>query len=267
MDPISLPTLLMSGLLLASASLWVATAVRWKRGLSWFPAVDAPDVRPHWISICLIALCVASSLKTAFARVTHDPQSITLPQVRTQCLMLALIWMALATPLFADPDSTPQRHGFHRTDWVRQLRDGVIGFFLFFWPVIALAKLTEIWRPDGAQHQLLRLLASDPSFETLAWITLTAAVVAPLTEELIYRVILQSSFESVIPRRSSLVLTAILFAAVHRFPDGIALLPLALVLGTLFQRRRSYLSVVVAHALFNATNLLIVWLSAPIPPS
>ena len=267
MDPFSFPTLLLSGLLLASVSTWVATVVRWQRGLSWFPAVEAVDVRPNWISTALCTLSVAFSLKAALMMGTHDPQPISLAQVQWTCLMQALIWMALATPLLADPDSNPKRYGFHRRDWVRQLRDGAVGFLLLFWPVIALSKLTEDWRPAGTQHQLLRLLANDPSLETLAWITLTAAVVAPLTEELIYRVILQTSFESVFPRRASLVLTAILFAAVHRFPDGVALLPLALVLGYLFQRRRSYLSVVVAHALFNGTNLMLVWLSAPIPPS
>ena len=267
MDLFSLSSLLLSGLLLASVSTWVATGVRWRRGLNWFPAVDAADVRPHWISIGLSTLSVAFSLKAAFSMGTHDPKEIGLGTVQSQCLMQALIWTALALPMLADPDSKPQHLGFHRRDWGRQFRDGAVGFLLFFWPVIALAKLTESWRPAGAQHPLLRLLASDTSLETVAWVALTAAVVAPLVEELQYRVILQTSAESVLPRRTAYALTAVLFAAVHRFPDGVALLPLAFILGCMFQRRRSYLSVVVAHALFNATNILLVWLSVPIPSS
>ena len=265
MDPFSLPTLLMSGLLLASVGLWVATALRWKRGRNWFPAVDAADVRPHWIAIGLGTLQVALSLNAAFVMRTHDPKQIGLGDVQSACLMQAFMWLALATPLLADPDSNSTRLGFRRSDWVGQVRDGAIGFLLFFWPVMALSKLTETWRPAGSQHPFLRLLASDPSLETLAWIVFTAAVVAPLVEELLYRVILQTSIETILPRRVALVVTAVLFAAVHRFPDGIALIPLALVLGAMFQRCRSYLSVVVAHALFNGTNLFLVWLSVPIP--
>jgi len=38
--------------------------------------------------------------------------------------------------------------------------------------------------------------------------------------------------------------------------DGIALIPLALLLGFLYDRRRSYWSVFVAHAFFNLTNIV-----------
>jgi hypothetical protein len=63
------------------------------------------------------------------------------------------------------------------------------------------------------------------------------------------------------PARVAIPFVAIVFAAVHGPVDGIALLPLALILGYSFDRRQSYLTVVVIHGLFNATMLALAMLS------
>jgi membrane protease YdiL (CAAX protease family) len=57
----------------------------------------------------------------------------------------------------------------------------------------------------------------------------------------------------------------VIFAAVHRLPDAIPLLPLALVLGYVYQQRRSFLSIVLLHMLFNAANLILAVLTIPAP--
>jgi membrane protease YdiL (CAAX protease family) len=46
-----------------------------------------------------------------------------------------------------------------------------------------------------------------------------------------------------------------IFSVVHGVPDCFPLFPLALILGFVYHRTRSFLAVVVLHALFNATNL------------
>jgi len=58
---------------------------------------------------------------------------------------------------------------------------------------------------------------------------------------------------------------SLIFAAVHRLPDAIPLLPLALVLGYVYQQRRCFLSVVLLHMLFNAANLILAVLTIPPP--
>ena len=50
-------------------------------------------------------------------------------------------------------------------------------------------------------------------------------------------------------------ISSIAFAMVHGPLDGAALMPLALLLGILYDRRHSYLAVVVAHAFFNLWNI------------
>jgi membrane protease YdiL (CAAX protease family) len=90
---------------------------------------------------------------------------------------------------------------------------------------------------------------------------LAVAVVAPLSEELLFRVVLQGWLTERISATVAVPVVAIVFAAVHGWRDGLALLPLALILGYVFARRRSYLAVVTTHALFNSVMFGLQWLS------
>ena len=111
-------------------------------------------------------------------------------------------------------------------------------------------------RGPQTEHPFLKLLSNAGSGE-IAGVTLAAAVAAPLTEELIFRVVFQGLLESLVPAWMAVLLPALAFAAMHGRYDAIPLFPLALVLGILYHVRRSYLAVVTTHALFNATFLLL----------
>ncbi len=78
---------------------------------------------------------------------------------------------------------------------------------------------------------------------------LCAVILAPLYEELLFRVVLQGWLTSVVDPRYAIPIVALIFGAIHGLPDGIALLPLAGVLGYVFYRRHSYVSVLVIHGL------------------
>ena len=157
-------------------------------------------------------------------------------------------------PLVSQEHSETVSLGFHLDNWPNQIWLGVLGFLACVAPVIAAWSTTLPWRTPTSQHGLLQLLEQDDSVVTLAWIVLAAVVLAPLLEELMYRAILQTSLQRVAPR-VTLIAVAIVFAAVHRLPDAVPLLPLALILGYLYQQTRSFLAIVVTHMLFNATNL------------
>ena len=141
------------------------------------------------------------------------------------------------------------------------VRDGWFGFKLAILPMACTTILTTPLRNHETQNVLLRLLSESLGLDVLAAILFLAIVVAPLSEELIFRVLLQGALGSVMPARVAIPFVAIVFAAVHGPVDGIALLPLALILGYSFDRRQSYLTVVVIHGLFNATMLALAMLS------
>jgi membrane protease YdiL (CAAX protease family) len=171
-------------------------------------------------------------------------------------LLLVALWLSSSGPLAA--------WGFHLRRWPRQLAAGLLAAIASMAPVFAVLLLTLPLRDAGSQHALLKLLRTADT-PTVLWVALAVLVSAPLAEELMYRVILQTNLESWCGPRAALVVTAVVFSGVHGWPDALPLFPLALVLGCVYQRSRSYLPIVLAHALFNLWNL--AWaLSAPVPP-
>ena len=145
--------------------------------------------------------------------------------------------------------------GITRENWQGQIRLGMNGFFAAVLPTAISLAMTFPIRGEENQHAMLKLLKQSPELGTIAVIALAAAVVAPLFEELLYRVILQGWLVTLLPVPVAVTAVAMTFGFVHGWRDGLALIPLALILGYVFHRSHSYLSVVVIHSLFNATML------------
>ncbi|MBW3539988.1 MAG: CPBP family intramembrane metalloprotease [Planctomycetes bacterium] len=128
---------------------------------------------------------------------------------------------------------------------------GAIGFLASLPPVIAVLLATAAWRSEETQHPLIKLVGGDAALATRILVAISVVIVAPLVEELMYRVVLQTSLRRWMPPAAAIVLTAVLFSAVHGWPDLVPLLPLALVLGYVYEQRHSFAAVVVLHGLFN----------------
>jgi len=107
--------------------------------------------------------------------------------------------------------------------------------------------------PDS--NPLLELLDSGVGSELMMLIAVTAVIVAPIAEELQFRVVLLGGVIQAGRSRIGWILSSVLFALAHGFPDSLALLPLAFALGYAYMRRRSYLTVVLVHFLFNLSNI------------
>ena len=141
------------------------------------------------------------------------------------------------------------------------LDQGAKTFLLAVFPTaMALILLAPI-RPQTEQHPFLQLLAESPDPALIGMLAVAVGVLAPLAEELIFRVILQSGLGARWGPSRAWGTTAVLFALVHGWRDALALLPLALLLGASFERHRSYLAVCTTHGLFNLTMLLLALLT------
>jgi membrane protease YdiL (CAAX protease family) len=121
--------------------------------------------------------------------------------------------------------------------------------------VVAGVVLQLFGQKQHELHPYLELLRSRDAATIVTWVFLAAVIFAPMKEELIFRVILHGRLADSYGT-AGWIATAVLFAAVHDLPDALLLLPLALLLGDLYERRRSYLAVVAAHATFNAANVV-----------
>jgi len=125
---------------------------------------------------------------------------------------------------------------------------------LRFLLVLVITQLTGAV-PD--RNPLLEILDSETGPLLLLLIVFTAVVVAPIAEELQFRVVLLGGLQQVGLPRLGILLSSTMFTLAHGFPDCIALIPLTAGLCYTWQRRGSYLTCVLLHFLFNLFNILL----------
>ena len=109
--------------------------------------------------------------------------------------------------------------------------------------------------PDS--HPFLEMLAAGVSVPMILMILIMAVFVAPIVEELQFRVVILGGIAQLGKPVLALIASSILFSFAHSFPDSIALIPLALALGYAYLRRRSYVTVMLVHFLFNGFNMIL----------
>lgn len=118
--------------------------------------------------------------------------------------------------------------------------------------------------PPEAGHELLKLINEPDARYAGLLVTISAVVVAPFVEELLYRGLLQTFMLQRLgthKRWAILLIVAFIFSAVHQgsvhpamFP---ALFALGLILGWLYETTGSLVPPILVHALFNAINLIL----------
>lgn len=234
-------------------------------GIPVLSGIDAAPPKPESISVIVVVAWIAMQLVSLTSEPVNTGQPPTVENVQLTCQFNVLLFLAIFVPMTYSASSTVEAFGFHLKDIWQQIADGVLGFAAAVLPVLAVWSLTLPWRNTSNSHGLLQLLEHDRSFSTVFWIIIAAVILAPLVEELIYRVVLQTWLQRIAPPREALVAVAVIFAAVHRLPDAVPLLPLALILGYVYQQRRCFLSVVLLHMLFNAANLTLALMTVPAP--
>lgn len=118
-------------------------------------------------------------------------------------------------------------------------------------------------QPEQVAHDTLAMIVDDRA-NPWAWVLIAVAVIgAPVIEEMIYRVGLQSSLLRLTGRPGlSVCLASLVFASMHYTVMPIFGLPaifvVGLSLGIAYERSKGLLTPIVMHAIFNAIN---VWLA------
>ena len=154
------------------------------------------------------------------------------------------------------PASDPTRRRWLPADWPDHLAVGITVGLAALVPTAIGAWLVQYFtgpRDSESTHILLKSIR-DQGWEYILPIAITAVVLAPIKEELLFRVILQGWFADRVGK-AAILLSSLIFASVHGLADAPLLVPLSLILGCLYEYRRSYLEVAAAHAAFNAANL------------
>lgn len=246
-------------LLSGSAVTWLIVGLKWPRlsGQLRQPREPGPPIDPLAMLAAILLWAVAPPIVGELMQVANQS---TLRRVQATCLANLVVAGGGIGVLRASGSRLPTWPG-SPGQWRQDLQWGFGGFLASLLPVFSIVLLTGALRSDETQHSFLRMLAETPTLETVCWIFLAAIVCAPLTEELLFRVIFQGGLMHSMPAPAVVALVAVLFSAVHattveRIPDAIALLPLAFILGILYYWKQSFVLVVVVHMLFNAANLI-----------
>lgn len=251
-----------------SLTVWTVVAVRWWKGRELLTL--APRVRiPGDHSAAPWAFALAFLLPLLMAGVLPVSRVPSVLRVQQECLRMLLQLLVLGGMVASTGGSWARPEGAARPGFWYRVLAGCAAFLASLAPVMIVQYFVVEklgLREDEGKHIFFKILEADPGIGTALWIAVAVVVLAPLTEELMYRVVLQGWAEGRATPRDSILLVAAMFAAVHYDrgrPDFLPLFPLALILGYLYYRLHSYLAVVVMHALFNATNLAMALLKPP----
>jgi membrane protease YdiL (CAAX protease family) len=251
---------------LAHMALWLASAGTWClaacRAFQGRPLLESVPREPSpWSSWAIgLAFPVSIIVQIVVAESSPGIDPISLKAVELGCLMkvaeLAVLMglLALGTPIRAID------FGLNRGTAGRDIAIGFAGFLAAWLPVFAVNIAVGLtgYRKEGEVHPYFKVLEASPGVLTVVWLVLAAVVLAPLAEELLYRVIIQGWLETRLSPRIAILFVSAWFAAIHSRegrPDAIPLFPLALTLGYVYYRRHSLLATFTMHAAFNAANL------------
>ncbi len=152
------------------------------------------------------------------------------------------------------------------------------GLFLLVLPIVLLAgdlsvlihhSLTEEGTTKAIAHPTLELIVNNRS-DPWAWVLIAAAVIgAPIVEEVVYRVFVQSAFLRLTGHAwISVIVTAVIFGTMHTVGGtspwyaAVTVGFLGLVCGGAFERTKRLGVPIAMHAAFNAGNVgMAMWMS------
>ncbi len=142
-------------------------------------------------------------------------------------------------------------------EFVPEFRFAAETFLAAYVPTVILKVLLAYMLPESKSHPFLEMIRDGIDPVMILGLGFMAVIVAPLTEELLYRVTIFGGLAQQRMHMVGMIVSSVIFAFAHGFPDSIALLPLAFVLAYTYSRRRSYRTVVLVHFLFNLFNMVL----------
>jgi membrane protease YdiL (CAAX protease family) len=286
---------------MVTAWVWLVVQVRHHRRL-FGPAVtrEVPwglgTVAASLLSWFVLNIVVIVGYRAA----THRAHGVPLAFTEQMFLITAVNALALVVlPLLARALSGASAADFGLVPSAVRgpLGTGALAFLIVTWPVNLLHGLCVVLWPVHQKHPLEEMVRAglDPAVAYLA--LLSAVILAPAVEELLFRGLLQGWLtkalthwrsavrsepdferedawdvaESTAPEPAArpvwlqwmpIVVTSLVFAAAHgaQWPSPIPIFILSLALGFLYQRTGSLLASFALHALFNGfSTLLLFW--------
>ncbi|MBW4581591.1 MAG: CPBP family intramembrane metalloprotease [Tildeniella nuda ZEHNDER 1965/U140] len=142
-----------------------------------------------------------------------------------------------------------------RSRWVLW---GIGGYFAALPLVILISLLNQkIWQGQGGSNPILPIALEGKDQVAFAIFCVTAAIAAPIFEEILFRGFLLPSLTRYMPVWGAITLSSFIFALAHlSLSEVLPLMVLGMVLGFVYSRSRNLLSSMLLHSLWNSGTLL-----------
>lgn len=139
---------------------------------------------------------------------------------------------------------------------------GVGGYFVAL-PLVVLVSLInqQLWQGQGGSNPILPIVLEGKDNLALAVFFATAAIAAPVFEEIMFRGFLLPSLTRYLPVWGAIATSALLFAVAHlSVSEILPLATLGAVLGFVYTRSRNLLAPMLLHSLWNSGTLVSLFL-------
>ncbi|NJK99710.1 MAG: CPBP family intramembrane metalloprotease [Spirulinaceae cyanobacterium RM2_2_10] len=146
-----------------------------------------------------------------------------------------------------------------RPRWLSRWPLWGVGGYLVAIPLVLLVSLLnqQIWQGKGGSNPLIFLALQADDAVALAIFFGTAAIAAPIFEEIIFRGFLLPSLTRYLSVTKAILLSSLIFAIAHlSLSEVLPLMTLGMILGVVYTRSRSLLASVLLHSLWNSGTLI-----------
>ena len=135
---------------------------------------------------------------------------------------------------------------------------GFGGYFAALPLVILISLLNQqIWQGQGGSNPILPIALEGKDNGAFFLFFVTAAIAAPIFEEILFRGFLLPSLTRYMPVWGAITLSSFIFALAHlSLSEVLPLMVLGMVLGFVYSRSRNLLSSMLLHSLWNSGTLL-----------
>ena len=165
---------------------------------------------------------------------------------------LAVLYFSVK-PFFPLPEDWFQLQG--KRNWFAW---GLGGYLAALPLMIGVAVINQqIWQGQGGSNPLLQTVLEEGDRVAIGMFFFTAAVAAPVFEEVLFRGFLLPSLTRYVPVWGAIGLSALLFALAHlSLSEVLPLAVLGAVLGYIYTRSRGLLAPILLHSLWNSATMV-----------
>ncbi len=183
-------------------------------------------------------------------------------------LVAVTVWFQVNRRFYQSPVWLADTFGFNRNNTGRCLMLGLVtGLGLVLISMVLALLTSQLIHALGDQaepQKLVTLIAEESAkkenIPTLIFFVVMAVVVAPIAEEILFRGILYPAIKQIGYPRLAVIGTALLFALFHvNLLTFASLTAVALALIALYEFTDNLLAPITAHAVFNASNLIMLF--------